>query len=237
MNEIILLKLGELVLKGQNRKQFEDRLLHDVSRKLKDLGRFEVSSRQSTVYVEPQSKDCEIEEAFARMLTVFGAVSVSRARVCEKSAEAIAAAAQEYLGGLLNKNQSFKVESKRADKTFPMTSIELSQSVGGALHDAFPHLKVDVHNPSITVHVEVREAAAYVHAGGIPGAGGLPVGVSGKAVTLLTGGIDSPVSSFLMAKRGLALLPSIFSATPTPRPRRGRRCSTWPASWRAIPGG
>ena len=218
MNEIILLKLGELVLKGQNRKQFEDRLLRDVSRRLKELGDFQVSARQSTVYVEPKSPDCDVEEAFSRMLTVFGAVAVSRARACEKTQEAITQAAQEYLGGELLKNKSFKVESKRADKTFPMTSIELSQSVGGALHDAFPHLKVDVHNPSITVHVEVRESAAYVHAGGISGAGGLPVGVSGKAVTLLSGGIDSPVSSYLMAKRGLALLPVHFFSYPYTSP-------------------
>jgi thiamine biosynthesis protein ThiI len=218
LNEIILLKLGELVLKGLNRKQFEDRLLHDISRRLKELGPFRVSSRQSTVYVEPLSPDCDLEEAFSRMQTVFGIVSVSRAAACEKSLEAITETAREYLRDQLLRSKSFKVESKRADKTFPMTSIELSQAVGGALHNAFPELTVDVHNPALTVSVEVREAAAYIHAGGIPGAGGLPVGVSGKAVSLLSGGIDSPVAAFLMAKRGLALLPVHFFSYPYTSP-------------------
>ena len=136
---------------------------------------------------------------------MFGIIAVTRAKACEKDKDAILACAKEYLAGPLAQARSFKVETKRADKKFPMTSMEISQYVGGMLHEAFPHLKVDVHTPELTVHVEVRETAAYVHGPSQPGAGGLPIGMGGKAVSLLSGGIDSPVSSFMIAKRGVQL--------------------------------
>ena len=205
MNEMILLKLGEMVLKGLNRRSFEDKLQANIYRRLNNLGQFRVYTRQSTTYVEPMSDDCDMDGAWEALTRVFGVVGLSRARACEKDKDAILAAAREYLGGRLSAARTFKVEAKRADKAFPMTSIQLSQYVGGELDELYPDLKVDVHNPELTVHIEVRDYAAFVHADPEPGAGGLPVGINGRAVSLLSGGIDSPVSSWMIAKRGVAL--------------------------------
>jgi len=205
MNEMILLKLGEMVLKGLNRRSFEDKLHANIHRRLNDLGQFKVYTRQSTTYVEPKNDACNMDEAYERMKKVFGVVGVSRARACEKDKDAILAAAIEYLDDQLSTARTFKVETKRADKTFPMTSIQLSQYVGGELHERYDNLEVDVHHPELTVHVEVRDYAAFVHADPELGAGGLPVGINGRAVSLLSGGIDSPVSSYMIAKRGIAL--------------------------------
>ena len=205
MNEMILLKLGEMVLKGLNRRSFEDKLQANIYRRLNKLGRFRVYSRQSTTYVEPLEEDCDMDGAWEALTKVFGVVGLSRARACEKDKEAILAAAREYLGDRLSEAKTFKVETKRADKTFPMTSIQLSQYVGGELDELYPDLKVDVHHPELTIHVEIRDYAAFVHADPEPGAGGLPVGVNGRAVSLLSGGIDSPVASWMIAKRGVAL--------------------------------
>ena len=205
MDEIILLKLGELVLKGLNRRSFEDKLIANARRRLKDLGKFRVYTKQSTMYVEPQEENCDLEGAWTAMTRLFGVVGLSRARACNKTADAILETAKEYLGEKLQTAKTFKVESKRADKTFPMTSIQLSQYVGGELHDMYPHLQVDVHHPELTIHLEVRDYAAYVHADPEPGAGGLPVGIGGRAVSLLSGGIGSPVTSWMIAKRGIAL--------------------------------
>ncbi len=205
MNEMILLKLGEMVLKGLNRRSFEDKLQANIHRRLKDLGQFKVYTRQSTTYVEPKDDSCDMDTAYERMTKVFGVVGVSRARACEKDKDAILAAAVEYLDDQLSTARTFKVETKRADKTFPMTSIQLSQYVGGELHERYDNLEVDVHNPELTVHVEIRDYAAFVHADPELGAGGLPVGINGRAVSLLSGGIDSPVSSWMIAKRGIAL--------------------------------
>ena len=205
MNEIILLKLGEVVLKGLNRRSFEDKLMSNLRRRLRPFGQYRVSSKQSTIYVEPLGEDCDLEGAYDVCLHVFGFIAVVRARPCEKDPEAITACAEAYLARELAAARSFKVECKRADKKFPLTSIQIAQQVGGQLHDAFPHLAVDVHHPELTVHVEVRETAAYVHGPAAPGAGGLPIGMGGKAVSLLSGGIDSPVSSYMIAKRGVQL--------------------------------
>ncbi len=205
MNEMILLKLGEMVLKGLNRRSFEDKLQANIYRRLNNLGQFRVYTRQSTTYVEPMSGDCNMDGAWEALTKVFGVVGLSRARACEKDKDAILSAAQEYLGDRLSAAKTFKVETKRADKTFPMTSIQLSQYVGGELDELYPNLKVDVHRPELTVHVEIRDYAAFVHADPEPGAGGLPVGINGRAVSLLSGGIDSPVASWMIAKRGVAL--------------------------------
>ena len=205
MNEMILLKLGEMVLKGLNRRSFEDKLQANIYRRLNNLGRFRVYSRQSTTYVEPLEESCDMDGAWEALTKVFGVVGLSRARACEKDKDAILAAAREYLGDRLSAAKTFKVETKRADKAFPMTSIQLSQYVGGELDELYPHLKVDVHHPELTVHVEIRDYAAFVHADPEPGAGGLPVGINGRAVSLLSGGIDSPVASWMIAKRGVAL--------------------------------
>ncbi|WP_294553728.1 tRNA uracil 4-sulfurtransferase ThiI [uncultured Pseudoflavonifractor sp.] len=205
MDEIILMKLGELVLKGLNRRSFEDKLIANAQRRLKHCGSFKVYSKQSTMYVEPKDDSCDMDAAWEAMKRLFGVVGLSRARACAKDKDAMLETAKTYLRDKLSAARTFKVEAKRADKTFPMTSIELSQYVGGELHDAFPNLAVDVHHPELTVHLEVRDYAAFVHADPEPGAGGLPVGIGGRAVSLLSGGIDSPVASWMMAKRGLAL--------------------------------
>ena len=204
MNEIILLKLGEIVLKGLNRRSFEDKLMNNIRRRLQHCGKFHIYSKQSTIYVEPQA-DCDLDQAYDACRKIFGVVAVSRARPCEKDVDAIIACAKDYLDDQLRAARTFKVESKRADKHFPLTSVQISQQVGGMLHDAYPNLTVDVHEPELTVQVEIRETAAYVHAPALPGAGGLPIGMGGKAVSLLSGGIDSPVASWMIAKRGVQL--------------------------------
>ena len=205
MTEMILLKQGEMVLKGTNRHTFEDKLRANIARRLRPLGKFKVYTRQSTTYVEPMDEGCDMDAAYEAMKHVFGVVGLSRAKACEKTKEAMLETARSYLGDRLAAAKTFKVESKRADKTFPMTSIALSQWVGGELDDRYPNLTVDVRRPELTVHLEVRDYAAFVHADPEPGAGGLPVGTSGRALSLLSGGIDSPVASWMMAKRGVAL--------------------------------
>ena len=214
MHEIILCKLGEVVLKGLNRHSFETKLMSNIRRRTQKFGKFKIYSRQSTIYVEPVGEACDLAGAYAACKQVFGLIAITKAVPCEKSKEAILETAKAYLGGELQKAKSFKVETKRADKSFPMGSIEISQWVGGMLHDAFPHLKVDVHTPELTVYVEVREDAAYVHAPAEPAAPGLPLGMGGSALSLLSGGIDSPVSSYMMAKRGVVLEMLHFAAPP-----------------------
>mgnify|MGYP005773978307 CR=1 FL=1 len=205
MREIMLLKQGEMVLKGLNRRGFEEKLMGNAKRRLRKYGAFKVYTRQSATYVEPQDESCDFEGAWQAMGKLFGVAGLCRARACPKDKDAIVACAKEYLGDKLRAAKSFKVESKRADKTFPMTSIQLSQYVGGELHDAYPNLTADMHHPELTVHVEVRDYESFVHADAEEGAGGLPVGMGGRALSLLSGGIDSPVASWMIAKRGVAL--------------------------------
>ncbi len=214
MRDIILLKLGEIVLKGLNKRYFEQKLLQNVKRRLIPLGEFDVNCMQSTIYVEPRNDDVDMDAALEAMRKVFGAASVVRAAGCDKTAEAMAARAVEYMADAMRSAKSFKVETKRADKSFPMTSIQISQYVGGELAEAFPDTAVDVHDPELTVHVEVRETQAYIHGAPLPGAGGLPVGCGGNAVTLLSGGIDSPVSTWMIAKRGVHMIPVHFFSFP-----------------------
>jgi thiamine biosynthesis protein ThiI len=217
--ELLLLKLGEVVLKGLNRGAFQDRLISNVSRRIRPFGRFQVYTRQSTVYVEPRDAACDVPGACRACLKVFGIAAVVRAVPCDKSVDAIAETAKSYLCGAFAAAKSFKVESKRADKRFPMTSIQLSQAVGGLLAAAFPQVAVDVHTPDLTVYVEIREKAAYVHAPALSGAGGLPVGTGGRAVSLLSGGIDSPVASWMMARRGVWLEMVHFESPPYTSPQ------------------
>ena len=214
MNDIILLKLGEIVLKGLNRRSFEQKLMGNVRRRLLGLGKFKVSIMQSTIYVEPADDTADMDAAFEALQDVFGIIKMTRAAACEKDKDAIARLAIDYLRDDMERARSFKVESKRSDKAFPMTSIQLSQYVGGELAEAYPDCAVDVHEPELTVHIEVRDAAAYVHAAPIDGAGGMPIGSNGTAVTLLSGGIDSPVSSYMIARRGVHLIPVHFFSFP-----------------------
>ena len=214
MNDMILLKEGEVVLKGLNKRYFEQKLTQNIRRRLKPFGSFRVTAMQSVVYVEPLEDGADLDGASEALRYVFGVMTLTRAVACAKDPQTILRTAQEYLDAELRAASSFKVESKRSDKGFPMTSIELSQFVGGELNEAYPHLKADMRTPELTVHLEVREAAAYVHGAPVPGAGGMPVGSNGAAVSLLSGGIDSPVSTYMMAKRGLRIIPVHFFSFP-----------------------
>ena len=205
MKEMFLLKLGEIVLKGANRRTFEETLKKNVRRTVSHFGAFKVYIMQSTVYVEPQADDCDLDGAWEACGHVFGVSSMCRCRACEKNLDAIYQAVVDYLGDELSVQRSFKVESKRSDKSFPLNSIQISQEIGGRLAEAFPQVAVDVHTPTYVVNVEVRETAAYVHGPSVPGAGGLPTGTGGRAAVLLSGGIDSPVAGYMIAKRGVEL--------------------------------
>ena len=216
MREIMLLKQGEMVLKGLNRRGFEEKLMGNAKRRLKKYGQFKIYTRQSATYVEPMNEDCDFEGAWESMCKLFGVVGLSRACSCAKDKDAIVECAKAYLGDQLSAAKTFKVETKRADKSFPMNSIQLSQYVGGELDDAYPNLTADMHNPDIVVHVEVRDYEAFVHADPVEGAGGLPIGVGGRALSLLSGGIDSPVASWMIAKRGVIVDMIHFHSYPYP---------------------
>lgn len=212
--EVILLKLGEIALKGLNRKAFEDVLLKNIRRRLQDAGEFSVSSRQSTIYVEPKDSAADLDLAEERVSKVFGVVGYARAGVCEKDLAAICQRAGEYLSEELETASTFKVECKRSDKQFPYKSPEVSAEVGHHLLEQFPHLRVDVHHPDVIVRVEVRERYAFVHGDTRPGAGGIPVGTGGKAAVLISGGLDSPVAAWMMAKRGVEITAVHFASPP-----------------------
>ncbi|MBR1483001.1 MAG: tRNA 4-thiouridine(8) synthase ThiI [Ruminococcus sp.] len=215
MKEILLLKDGEIVLKGQNRRQFEDILKRNLRHALEDLGRFEITSAQSTIYIRPLSDDVDFDEACDRVSRVFGIVSFSRAAMCEeKTMESVLATAPVYLEKILRGAKTFKVEAKRSDKKFPLRSPDICRETGGLLLSKFPHLRVDVHNPDVTVYVEIRDFGAYIHADPIRGAGGIPVGTGGRAAILISGGIDSPVAAYMMAKRGIKLTAIHFASPP-----------------------
>jgi thiamine biosynthesis protein ThiI len=214
MKEILLCKYGEIVLKGANRKYFEDALCRTVRRRAKAYGNFEIYRAQSTLYIQPLDDDCDIDGMFDAARKVFGIVTVNRAAIAEKNYEDIAKTAREYLPYYLRDKKTFKVEGKRSDKSFPMDSMELSREIGGVILGACPHLRVDVHNPDVTVRVEIREYGAYIHAGQFKGAGGMPIGTNGKALLLLSGGIDSPVAGYMVAKRGVQLEAVHFESFP-----------------------
>ena len=213
-HDIILLKEGEVVLKGLNKKYFEQKLAENIRRRLGPYGAFAVQMRQSVVYVEPKNDAADVDGAFEALRKVFGIMTMNRAAACEKNPDAIVAKAKEYLHDELSAVRTFKVESRRSDKGFPMTSIQLSQYVGGELDSAFDNLTADMHHPDFTVWIEVRENCAYIHGKPVPGAGGMPVGSNGSAVALLSGGIDSPVSSYMIAKRGVRVVPVHFFSFP-----------------------
>lgn len=204
MQEVLLLKCGELVLKGLNRSRFENRLLHILRSRLAPLGDYRLSISQSTVYVEPQ-QDAPVDAALEVCRRVFGVVSVCRAAVCAKEMDAICAAAARYLKDELDGVRTFKVEARRADKRFPLTSPQIGAEVGARLLQQHPHLRVRMDGADRVVKVEIREHAAYISGERLPGAGGMPTGSNGRAMLLLSGGIDSPVAGHMMARRGLEL--------------------------------
>lgn len=214
MNEVLLCKYGEIVLKGANRAYFEDMLCKELRKRAKKCGNFEILRAQSTVYIEPQDEFCDMDAMLGEAQKVFGIVAIARAYVCEKSMESISQAAREYIAPEIRKFKTFKVEAKRSDKRFPLDSMDLSREIGGVLLEANPRVKVDVRNPDVVVKVEVRERAAYIYAGHHKGAGGMPVGTNGKGLLLLSGGIDSPVAGYMMAKRGVKLEAVHFESFP-----------------------
>ena len=214
MKEIILIKLGEIVLKGLNRKNFEDALMRNLKRRLAKIGEFHVQIAQSTISISPVHDDTDFDEVEDCVSKVFGIAAFSRACVTEKDIDKIKQTAVEYLADTFDTPKTFKVEAKRSDKKFPYKSPEICEEVGGYLADKFPNISVDVHNPDVTVTVEIRDFGAYIRAGFIRGAGGIPVGTGGKACVLISGGIDSPVASYMMAKRGLELTAVHFASPP-----------------------
>lgn len=214
MKEIILCKYGEIVLKGANRSYFEDMLCRELRRRSVGYGSFDVHRSQSTIYIEPLDDNADLDGMYDAAGRVFGIIALTRAAVCEKNLESILAVAREYIPAFVGGVRTFKVEGKRADKAFPLNSMQLAAEVGGAILSACPRLRVDVHEPQMTVRVEVRETAAYIHAGQHPGAGGLPVASAGNGLLLLSGGIDSPVAGWMMAKRGIRLEVVHFESFP-----------------------
>lgn len=214
MKEIVLAKIGELVLKGLNRKSFENILLKNIKRRLQQIGRTEIKYAQSTIYIEPLDSNILLDDIVDAISKIFGIVSIAKAAVVEKKMNQIEKIACEYLKEQLDSASTFKVETKRADKKFHLKSPEISAQVGGAILKKFPHIKVNVHSPDIIVTVEIRDFAAYVRGNAIKGAGGLPVGTGGKAAILISGGIDSPVAAWMMSKRGVELCAIHFASPP-----------------------
>lgn len=214
MQEIVLIKNGELVLKGLNRNTFEDILIKNMRKALKELGEFTFKKSQSTIMVEPVDKDTDLDDAVDVLTKVFGIAALSRAAVAEKDMDSIKAIAIDYLEDALMEAKTFKVEAKRSDKKFPLKSPEICRELGGYILSKFHHLKVDVHNPDVTVTVEVRDNYAFVRGNNIKGAGGMPVSTSGRAAVLISGGIDSPVAAYMMAKRGIELVSIHFASPP-----------------------
>ena len=214
MKEIILAKYGELALKGLNKSDFETRLISTIKKRVSSVGDFRVYKAQSTVYIEPEDPDADIGKALELVGRVFGIAAVNRAAIAQKDAGAMAETACSYLAGELKAADTFKVSGKRSDKAFELTSMELAAHVGKVILSRYPHLSASMKNPGCEVVVEVRDYAAYVHGGNEHAAGGMPTGTSGRAAALLSGGIDSPVAAYMMAKRGLDVVGIHFASPP-----------------------
>ena len=214
IQEVILCKFGEVVLKGANRQSFESQLIKELRRRASPYGVFKIYFKQSTVYVEPTDELCDMDGMYEAAKKVFGIVGVNRAAVCEKNMDSIIAMAREYLPEKLRGKRTFKVDAKRSDKRFALKSPEISREIGGVILSTVRGIKVDVHNPEVIVTVEVRDDHAYIRAGQEPGAGGLPLRSAGRGLLLLSGGIDSPVAGCMMAKRGMEIEALHFESFP-----------------------
>lgn len=213
---VILLKYGEVVLKGLNRSHFEAVLLKDAKRRLARIGNFDVYSVQSTMYVKPLDAAAEaaVERAADECTRIFGIVTVSVAAELPKDMAVLTAFVGDYVKKVRGNAKTFKVTGKRSDKHFPLTSPEICAALGGAILSKNHDLKVDVEHPELDVRVEIRDYAAYIHAGVREGAGGMPAGSAGKALLMLSGGIDSPAAGYMMAKRGAAIEALHFDSFP-----------------------
>ncbi|MBR5251374.1 MAG: tRNA 4-thiouridine(8) synthase ThiI [Oscillospiraceae bacterium] len=214
MRQLIICYLGEMALKGLNKNTFEAQLMKTIRRRLKKVGQFKYYKAQSTFYIEPENDEADVETAYEKVKKIFGIAAVSKAVVVEKDFDTIAQTAVEYLGETLKNAKTFKVSAKRSDKKFPMTSPEISRELGGRILSKYHHLKVDVNNPEVNVMVEIRDYGAYIHGGKEQGAGGMPVSTSGKGALMLSGGIDSPVAAYMMAKRGMKIMAVHFASPP-----------------------
>lgn len=214
MRELILCKYGEIALKGLNKSTFESMLVKNVKRRLRFCGKFKYTKSQSTLYIEPLSEEIDMDEVVDRLKKIFGIAKLCRAIMVEKTMDSILNDTMEYLDEALLGAKTFKVNAKRADKKFPLKSPEICRELGHKILEEFPHLSVDVHDPDVIVTVEIREEHAFVNALKIDGAGGMPIGSSGKAMLLLSGGIDSPVAGYMIAKRGVQIDAIHFEAPP-----------------------
>ena len=214
IREILLCKYGEIILKGANRGFFEDKLCKELRFRAKKFGKFNIVRSQSTIMVEPLDDDADIDGMFEAARKVFGIAAISRCAVAEKNMESIADITRRYIPDFLRDKKSFKVEAKRSDKNFPLDSPAISKEIGGVILSCLPRLRVNVHDPDVVVKVEVREKAAYIHAGQFKGAGGMPIGSNGKGLLLLSGGIDSPVAGYMIAKRGIKIEALYFESFP-----------------------
>ena len=214
MKEIILIKNGEIALKGLNRGTFEDVLIKNIKRRLSPYMRADIKKSQSTIMIEPVGEDADMDSAVEALKRVFGIAGFSRAAACEKDMEVIKSTAVEYLKTSFESIKTFKVEAKRSDKAFPLNSPQICNELGGEILSNYPFLRVDVHNPDLVVNVEIRDKYAFIHGNQIKGAGGMPTGTSGRAAVMISGGIDSPVAAWTMAKRGLVLDAIHFASPP-----------------------
>jgi thiamine biosynthesis protein ThiI len=236
MREVILIKYGELTLKGLNRRSFEERLVKNLKRRLASLGSFSYTYSQSTLTVTPPD-GADIAETARRVGTVFGIAAYCRAACLPKNMDALLDNAGAFLANDLAAAHSFKCEAKRADKSFTPGSPQISALLGERLLEQFPHLRVDVRNPDVTVTAEVRDQYIFVHGKQISGAGGLPAGSSGRAVLLISGGIDSPVAGWMMARRGVNVVGVHFASPPYTGPRAEKKVRTLMDRLAAYTGG
>ncbi len=214
MKEFILIKNGEIALKGLNRSTFEDALVKNIKRRLSPILKADITKSQSTIMVEPLTENPDMDAAVEAIKRVFGIAGFSRAAACEKDMDVMRQVVVDYLADTYRECKTFKVEARRSDKKFPLNSPEICRELGGEILSHFPHLRVDVHSPDLVVNVEVREKYTFIHGNQIKGAGGMPVGTSGRAAVMISGGIDSPVAAWTMAKRGLVLDAIHFASPP-----------------------
>ena len=205
MKRMVLVRYGEIILKGYNRPVFEDALIRNIRRAIRDEGEVNITKAQATIYIEPMESDAQADSIVEKLKKVFGIVSIVVAYRTEKSIDAAFEEIKASFDTELSAAKTFKVEAKRADKKFPLKSPEICAEVGGRILSQYHNLKVDVREPDVVVHVEMREGFGYVHLGREKGAGGMPTGTNGKAMLLLSGGIDSPVAGYMIGKRGVGL--------------------------------
>lgn len=204
MEKVLSGSLGEIALKGLNRKYFEDKLIKRMRIVIKDIGFEKIYKEQGKVYIEAAESD--FPQMINRLKKVFGLVHISPCIRVEKDFDEISTAAIEIMSKKLEERniKTFKVDTNRADKNFPIKSPDMSRKIGGIILNKFSCLKVDVHSPEVYVYIDIKQHA-YVYTEKIKGYGGLPIGTNGKGLLLLSGGIDSPVAGFMMAKRGVEI--------------------------------